>query len=273
MSEIFFARRCSNNRIFVSSRPDHVFQNWEGESERWLFVAPHDDDIAIGAGLHFIAGIESGVSTYAVVATIGTGYCRLEHKDTIAQIRREECYKSFEILGLPRDNLHFLDYWATDILSHLGRRFTDNPASTTAIAGADGFQNSFTWLLRQIRPSRVFLPSQTDIHPAHKAVHEEFIISVFHAQGKIWPELGEPIAKFPRLYEYATYSDYIEPPTHQVKTSTDLFERKLAGIAAYESQEQIESIVVNIRSLGPREYIREMGFKLFNPQQYDALFE
>ena len=272
MTEILFARR-ANNRIVVSSSPNHVFKNWQGENERWLFVSPHDDDIVIGAGLHFIAGIESGISTHAVVSTIGAGYCKLEHKDTIAQIRRAECIKSFEILGLPRENLHFLDYWATEILQNLGRRFIHNQASPTAIAGADGYQNSFTWLLRQVRPSRVFLPSQTDIHPAHKAVHAEFIISVFHAQGKIWPELGEPLAMFPRLYEYATYSDYIEPPNHQVKTSPDLLERKLEGIAAYESQEQIEALVVNIRCQGPREYVREMEFKLFNPQQYDALFE
>jgi len=272
MSEILFARR-NNNQIMVSCNPNYVFKNWQNENERWLFVAPHDDDIVLGAGLHFIAGIESGISTYAVVSTIGAGYCRLEHKDTIAQIRREECKKSFALLGLPEENLYFLDYWATDILQNVGRRFTHRPDSATAIAGADGFQNSYTWLLRKIRPSRVFLPSQTDIHPAHKAVHSEFIISVFHAHGKIWPELGEPIAAFPRLYEYATYNDYIEPPNHQVKTSPDLLDRKLAGIAAYESQEQIEALVVNIRSLGPREYIREMEFKLFNPQQYDALFE
>ena len=272
MSEILFARR-SNNRILVSSRPDHVFQSWRGENESWLFVSPHDDDIVLGAGLHFIAGIESGIHTHAVVSTIGAGYCRLEHKDTIAKIRREECRKSFKMLGLPEENLHFFDYWSTDILQNLGRRFEDDPASLTAIAGGDGYQNSFTWLLRKVRPSRVFIPSQTDIHPAHKAVHSELIISVFHAHGKIWPELGEPIAKFPNLYEYATYSDYIDAPNHQVKTSPDLLERKLAGIAAYESQEQIESLVVNIRSQGPREYIREMEFKLFNPQQYDELFE
>ena len=272
MSEIMFARR-ANNRIIVSSRPDYVFQDWRGANECWLFVSPHDDDVAIGAGLHFIAGIESGINTHAVVATIGSGYCRLEHKNTIAQIRREECRQSFEIYGLPPENLHLLDYWSTDILHNLGRRFTDKSNSPTAIAGADGYQNTFTWLIREIRPTRVFLPSQTDIHPAHKAVREEFIISVFHAQGKIWPELGEPIRKFPRLYEYATYSDYIEPPDHQVKTSPDLLERKLASIAAYQSQEQIEALVVNIRSLGPKEYIREVGFKLFNPLQYDALFE
>ncbi|GHT23812.1 hypothetical protein FACS189419_08250 [Planctomycetales bacterium] len=272
MSEIYFDRRTKRGTV-ISSMPGQVFRDWKKEEECWLFVSPHDDDIVIGAGLHFIAGIESGVKTHAIVSTIGAGYCKLEHKDTIAQIRRKECRKSFEMLGLQPENLHFLDYWSNDIIKNIGRRFTDDPESTTAIAGANGFQNSFTWLLRRIRPTRVFLPSQTDIHPAHKAVHSEFIISVFHAIGKIWPELGEPITQFPVLYEYATYNDYIEPPNHRIRTSPDLLEKKLAGIATYESQEQIDLLVVNIREQGPREYIREMKFKIYDPSQYDALFD
>ncbi|GHT40236.1 hypothetical protein FACS189443_0290 [Planctomycetales bacterium] len=271
MSEIFFDRHTSRGTI-ISSHASQVFRDWKGDEECWLYVSPHDDDIAIGAGLHFIAGLESGIKTHAIVSTIGAGYCRMEHKETIAQIRRQETRKSFGILGLPPQNLHFLDYWANNIIQNLGRRFIDDSESATAIAGATGYQNSFTWLLRQIRPSRVFLPSQTDIHPAHRAIHSEFLISVFHASGKIWPELGEPISLFPLLYEYATYNDYIEPPTHRVRTSRDLLERKLAGIAAYESQEQIDMLVVNIREQGPREYIREVRFKIYDPKQYDDLF-
>jgi LmbE family N-acetylglucosaminyl deacetylase len=271
MSDILFERR-SKNRTIVSNQPSHVFADWKGSEERWLYVAPHDDDIVLGAGLHFVAGIECSVDTYAVVSTIGAGYCRLEQRDTIAQIRREECQKSFEILGLPKDHLYFFDYPASMILANLGRRLDADPQCSTSIAGANGFQNSYTWLIRHIRPTRIFLPSQTDIHPVHKAVHEEMIISVFHAIGNIWPELGEPISEFPKLYEYATYSDYIEPPTHRVRTSPDLLERKLKGIAAYESQEQIEVLVVNIRKSGAREYLREMEFHVFNPAQYDDLF-
>ncbi|MDR3181387.1 MAG: PIG-L family deacetylase [Planctomycetaceae bacterium] len=271
MSEIYFDRRTTRGTI-ISSMPSQVFRDWKGSEERWLFVSPHDDDVVIGAGLHFIAGLMSGVDTHAIVATIGAGYCKMEHKDTIAHIRRKECRKSFEMLGLPEENLHFLDYWANDIVKNLGRRFVDDPESSTVIAGANGFQNSFTWLIRQIRPSRVFLPTQTDIHPAHRAVHSEFLISIFHAIGKIWPELGEPIKSFPILYEYATYNDYVEPPNHRVRTSPDLLEHKLAGISAYASQEQIDLLVVNIREQGPREYIREMNFKIYDPSKYDDLF-
>ncbi|MDR0522358.1 MAG: PIG-L family deacetylase [Planctomycetaceae bacterium] len=279
MSEIVFARR-TNNRIYESSKPEQVFRAWKGAEECWLFISPHDDDIVLGTGLHFIAAIESGVKVHAIVSTIGAGYCRIEDKHTIAQIRRTECRRSFELLGLPPQNLHFYDYWANDILRHLGRRFVGpndsgiiHPYTQTTIMDADGLQNSFTWSLRHIRPTRIFLPSQTDIHPAHRAVREELIISVFHSRGAIWPELGEPLAAFPRLYEYATYNDYAEPPNHQVRTSRALFDRKLAGIAAYESQKQIEVLVENIRNQGPREYVREMEFKLYDPQQYDKLFE
>ncbi|MDR1925487.1 MAG: PIG-L family deacetylase [Planctomycetaceae bacterium] len=272
MSEIIFDVRNPDGEV-LSGSPSLVFSGWCGDGECWLFVSPHDDDVVLGAGLFFVSGLELGVKTHAIVSTIGAGYCRPEHRNTIAQIRRAECRNSFGLLGLPESNLHFLDYLATDMLANLGRRFTNDPACTTAIAGANGFQNSFTWLLRQIRPTRVFLPSQTDFHPAHKAVHEEFLISVFHARGKIWPELGEPITEFPKLYEYATYCDYIEPPTLRIRTSENLLERKLKGIAAYESQEQIELLVTTFRNLGAREYIHELNFKLFDPMQYDALFD
>jgi LmbE family N-acetylglucosaminyl deacetylase len=272
VSEIIFDLRNVDGTI-LSGEPSMIFSDWRGSDECWLYVSPHDDDIVLGAGLMFVSGLELGIRTHAIVSTIGAGYCRPEHRETIGQIRRAECCRSFEVLGLSSDNLHFFDYLATDMLSNLGRRFTEDENCSTAIAGASGFQNSFTWLLRQVRPNRVFLPSQTDIHPAHKAIHEEFLISVFHARGKIWPELGSPITEFPRLYEYATYNDYIDPPTLRVRTSADLLDRKLRGIAAYVSQEQIDLIVATVRSMGAREYIHELIFKLFDPKQYDLLFD
>ncbi|MDR1477404.1 MAG: PIG-L family deacetylase [Planctomycetaceae bacterium] len=271
MSKIIFDVRNADGTI-LSGEPSAVFSDWRGADECWLYVSPHDDDVVLGAGLTFVAGIELGIKTHATVSTIGAGYCRPEHRETIGQIRRDECRHSFELLGLPSGNLHFFDYLATDMLANLGRRFTNDLDCPTAIAGASGFQNSFTWLLRQVKPNRVFLPSQTDIHPAHKAVYEEFLISVFHARGKIWPELGDPLTEFPKLYEYATYSDYIEPPTLRVRTSDDLLERKLRGIAAYVSQEQIDLMVATVRKMGAHEYIHEVVFKLFDPQQYDILF-
>jgi len=150
---------------------------------------------------------------------------------------------------------------------------TDDPKCPTAIAGATGLQNSFAWALRKILPTRVFLPTLTDIHPDHKAVHVEFVMSIFHAQGKIWPELGPPIPEIPKLYEYATYCDFLTPPTIRVITSADLFERKLNAILAYQSQEQINLVLDNQRESGPQEYIRELEFNIFNPRQYERLFQ
>ena len=87
-----------------------------------------------------------------------------------------------------------------------------------AFAGAVGLQNAFARCLRQVRPTRVFLPTSADLHPDHRIVHEEMLISLFHAQGAIWPELGEPIAEVPAVYEYAVYCDFPEPPQIRIET-------------------------------------------------------
>ena len=79
-------------------------------------------------------------------------------------------------------------------------------------------QNAITYALRQIRPNRVFLPTSADLHPDHQIVHEEVLISLFHAQGNIWPELGEPIAEVPKVYEFACYCDFPEPPQIRIET-------------------------------------------------------
>ncbi|MGL6194408.1 MAG: PIG-L deacetylase family protein [Thermoguttaceae bacterium] len=270
---IIFERR-TDKGVISSSDPANVFPDWKNSEERWLFVAPHDDDIVCGAGLTFVSAVESGIETYAIVTTTGeAGYCRPEHKGKIAQIRREEAKKSFSKLGLPAENLILFDYPDGFITPYLGHRLTVDTNDSCAIAGATGYQNSFTWALRKIKPSRVFLPSQTDIHPDHKAVHEQFVMSVFHAQGNIWPELGEPTPMIPLLYEYATYCDFLTPPTIRVKTSPDMLERKIDGILAYASQEQISLLVDVQRNCGPQEYIRELEFNVLQPQKYAALFE
>ena len=82
----------------------------------------------------------------------------------------------------------------------------------TEVEGASGLQNAYPHVLRQVRPTRVFLPTITDLHPDHRIVNEEMLISLFHAQGSIWPELGPPVAVVPAVYEYATYCDFPEAP-------------------------------------------------------------
>jgi len=50
------------------------------------------------------------------------------------------------------------------------------------------------------------------------------------------------------------------------------FEKKLAGIAAYRSQLQIAKLVEIIRSAGPFEYLRELNFRFYSPNNHKPAF-
>jgi LmbE family N-acetylglucosaminyl deacetylase len=268
---ITYLRR-SGDEVLTTLNIAELLPDWKGTEERWLFVAPHDDDIVCGAGLTLQAGLAEGARVHALVVTDGRmGYCRPEHQHTIANIRMAEAKRSFEILGLSAGGLRQLSFPDGNLETHRGRCFNVNGCAT-AIEGAMGLQNSFTHALRQIRPNRIFLATSSDLHPDHRVVHEEMLISLFHAQGKIWPELGEPIAEVPQVYEYAVYCDFPSPPQIRIETPPAMLEVKLDAIRAYASQEQIETVVQVHRDMGPIEYIRELHFHFYSPQQYHQLF-
>ena len=272
-STVFFDRR-KESRLISSANPGDVFPNWKGEEERWLFLSPHDDDIICGCGLTFIAALHCGIKTFAGVVTNGKmGYCTNEERETIADVRRDECVNSFTTLGLPKENLYFLGHDDGSLNLQAGRRFaTGAVGEGPAIAGGAGVTNSLVWLLRQTRPNRLFVPTITDLHPDHKFTNSEAMMSIFHAQGSIWPELGDPIPDIPAIYEYATYSNFITPPTLRVRVSEDLFERKINGILQYKSQKQIDLTIKIQRENGTEEFIREAEFDIFVPQRCKELF-
>ncbi len=137
----------------------------------------------------------------------------------------------------------------------------------------EAFQNAFTYCLRKIRPTQCFLPTSKELHPTHRIVHEEFVISLFHASGGIWPELGEPLDKTPYTHEIAVYCDFPEPPQLKMRGPVSLLEKKLNATASFRSQRQIGSIIDIVRHTGPEEYIRALEFKLYNPHRYRDLFE
>jgi LmbE family N-acetylglucosaminyl deacetylase len=270
-ADIHYSRRTPEGLV-KTSQASRVFDDWSAADERWLFVSPHDDDVTIGAALTLQAGLAAGAKVFVVVATDGRmGYCRPEHHDTIANVRLTEGERSYGILGLPPDHLQWLGYPDGDLIANRGRRFAATNAATS-IAGADGLQNAFTHVLRRVRPNRVFLPTNADLHPDHKVVHAELLISLFHAQGAIWPELGEPIAIVPSVYEFACYCDLPEPPQIRIETPQAMLDTKLRAIEAFASQEQIEAVLSIQRNIGPIEYLRPLGFQFYRPEQYHPLF-
>lgn len=269
--DIIYYRRGPEG-IVTSPNVADAFSDWRGENECWMFVSAHDDDIITGAGMFVQAAIAEGVETHAVVTTDGRmGYCVPEQRETISTIRRQECETSFQILGLPVDRIHFLGFPDCNLSTYQGRKLSTD-GEPTEIGGAGGLQNAYSHILRKVRPTRVILPTISDLHPDHRIANTEMLISLFHAQGSIWPELGEPIAEVPKVYEYATYCDFPEPPQLRIAVPEEMLETKLRGIRAYESQKQIDLLVEAHRKGGAAEYLREVNFSFYAPQQYEPLF-
>jgi len=272
MAQAITYYRRTPGATLVTANIAELFPNWQGRQERWMFVSPHDDDVVTGAGLTFQTGLAEGAEVHAVVTTDGRmGYCKFTQRRSIPDIREAEAARSFQILGLPPQNLHLLHFPDCNLNPYRGRHFA-TIGDPTEVEGASGLQNAYPHILRQVRPTRVFLPTPTDLHPDHRIVHEEMLISLFHAQGNIWPELGPPIESIPAVYEYATYCDFPEPPQLRIVTPEAMLETKLQAIKTYASQEQIDVLIEVQRQAGPQEYIREVKFNFYSPKQYESLF-
>ncbi len=267
-----FVRLVGNERR-VGPRLADVSRHWQGEKERFLFVSPHDDDAVLGAGLMIQLAKREKVPVHILVATDGSmGYCSPEEKATIAEIRRKETFACYQALHVPKKNIVWTGFPDCRLNSYRGRTPTDSETAP-AVAGHIGLQNSLTYWLRQIRPTQCFVPTCNDLHPDHQIVYDEFMISLFHASGDIWPELGEPLEKVPYVSTYAVYCDFVAPPTLQMRTPASYMETKLKAIGAFRSQKQIASLIENARHFGPEEYIRAINFKLYRPTDYRNLFE
>ena len=109
------------------------------------------------------------------------------------------------------------------------------------------------------------MPTSNDLHPDHRIVHEELMISLFHASGDIWPELGSPISKVPYVHELGVYCDFPSPPKLRVSTPESYLEKKLNAIMEFKSQKQIGALIDIVRKGGPEEYLRALEFKLYKP--------
>src|SRR3954468_15378961 len=103
-----FTRLTNRNKIRTDSLREAIGIANDAR-ETWLFVSPHDDDLVIGAGLWMQAAVAAGVDVQVLVVTDGRmGYCTLEQRDSIAQIRRKETYESFNVLGVRENQIAWI---------------------------------------------------------------------------------------------------------------------------------------------------------------------
>ncbi len=256
----------------VASSLSQTEKDWQEGKECFLFVGAHDDDVVMCGALVIQAGLADGVPVHNAIVTDGSmGYCDIALQDKISQIRRVETYNAYQMLGLSYKEIHWLGFPDCRLSLYQGRRHAvaeEKPQSF----GFTGLQHSFTELLRKVRPTRVFMPTAADLHPDHRFVYQEMMISTFHAAGAIWPELGEPLPKEPVVYELAVYCDFPEPPTHRVSSAPGPFKKKLDAIMAFQSQLQVGSLIKVIEAAGPQEVMRRFQFTPYKSSNYNGLF-
>jgi LmbE family N-acetylglucosaminyl deacetylase len=257
------------------------------DEERWLFISPHDDDPAISAGMFLAAATAEGIAVRLRIATDGSmGYTSVVGAEEVVERRRRETRSSCGQLGI--EDVDWYDYPDARLHQWQGRfpigeapKPVHLPADGSrapitrnihAVAGYTGLQNSITAEIRSYRPSRILVMSGRDFHPDHKIVHQELMISIFHAQGDVWPELGHPIDELPWVHEFAAYAPFVGDPDLELTGSDSLFQRKLKAIATFASQTQISRLVADLKESGPREYIRSFPFETYSPNTYAHLF-
>ena len=265
------ARRLTNGAIARGGLPE-VFPDWHAE-ERWLILTPHDDDPALSAAILLAEASRIGVTVRVRIATDGSmGYTPAVSAAEVVERRRRETTASFRLLGV--HDVAWYDYPDTRLYRWQGRLPVDDtvPHGLHVVAGHTGLQNSIVAELRAFRPTRVFVFSSQDYHPDHKTVHQEALISLFHALGDIWPELGRPPATTPWIHELAAYCPFVTAPDIRIVGTDAQFDTKLAAIGAFASQTQIATLVEAVRAAGPVEYVRSFEFATYSPSLYADLF-
>lgn len=237
-----------------------------GHQTRWLVVSPHDDDVQIGAALAVMAAVECGIEVHVVVCSDGRmGFVEWEERHSTAATRAAECLVANEMIGVPSERVHKLDYPDGDLAAWQGVR--DTPG------GPRGISYDLTRVIREVAPTVVLGPTPTDLHGDHRVTSAELDIACFHAAGGIWRQLGEPVAT-PLRADFAVYCDFDGPPDIQLRADPAEFVRKLDAIAAYASQpEIIAAIVQQVTESGPVEYLQRKRWSLYRPAVYDALFD
>lgn len=270
MKNTYEFAKISGKKTLKNLKIQNALRNWQ-KNETWLVVVPHDDDAVIGIGLTILAGLEADVDIHVRITTDGhMGYCSAEEKKNISKIRKKETLDSFKALGVNTKQVKWLNFRDCQ-LNHQTGRYYVSKKSPSSLKGADGLQNAYTAALREVRPTRLFVPTIADLHPDHKLTNSELMISLFHAGATIWPELGLP-TPVPEVVEFAVYCDYPTPPNIQLKVSEKVFQKKLDSILEYRSQKQIQGLVDNLKKNGPEEYLQEVDFKFYDSKAYRSLF-
>jgi LmbE family N-acetylglucosaminyl deacetylase len=182
------------------------------DSDRILVLAPHPDDEVLGAGGVLREAVRRGLPARVVFLTSGDSneWSFLAYRKrpvilpqsvlAMGVLRRQEALAAAAILGVPAGNLSFLGYpdygtltiWRThwgDRPPGRGRltRATAVPYSTAYRPGAafkgEEILADLETIVREFRPTRIFVSHPADHHPDHEALYLFTRVALWDLQG------------------------------------------------------------------------------------------
>ena len=171
-----------------------------GPEDRVLILAPHPDDEVIGCAGVIRSTLAAKLPLKVVFLTYGDGseLAFLVHRRrpvimpeavrSLGLLRRDEALAAAQSLGVPGDNLTFLGYPDLGTLSiwqgHWGDRRAEEGVFTRAkaVPYANAFRPGAPYkgeeilrdletILREFRPTKLFVSHPADDHPDHRALY------------------------------------------------------------------------------------------------------
>ncbi|MHA1267714.1 MAG: PIG-L deacetylase family protein [Candidatus Helarchaeota archaeon] len=155
-------------------------------NDRIIVFAPHPDDETLGCGGTIAKRISEGYEVLIIIITDGRhSFLKVLGIDTnptpeeLKEIRKEEVKKATRILGVPEQNLIFLD-------------FVDGMLEKNN----DKAEEKITEILNKNRPVEVYYPYRKDGHPDHRATNQIVKNSI------------RKLGIFPVMYQYSIAHKY-----------------------------------------------------------------
>jgi LmbE family N-acetylglucosaminyl deacetylase len=191
MEFIDFLKRTRTGKL------DAIFPAWR-KNEGVAFYAPHDDDVALGAGYLLQAVIRNGGRPIVVVFCLGdAGYSTPKAKKTIVSVRRRQAGRAYARLGVPEEKIFFLGALDFTLMSTVSRGQGSRPDLFDGLVA----------LLRRERISRIVTASPRLENWDHTAAFYHAVYTSAQSGDPVLADLG-PLSPIRTILAYSVWADF-----------------------------------------------------------------
>ena len=227
-----------------------LFPGWDGPNERLCVYSPHDDDALLGAGYAICAALESGAEVHLFIVCNGDcGYSTPQEKDTIVARRHAETLNCYRVLGIPEENIVFLNYPDFSAMSYVGRKITPE---------YEGHFRTTITELRSRRITRILAPNHYHEHEDHCAAYRMAAYDApqagdAHSVDWAVPYPVKSVAQYSVWAELSPEDALVKGRDERLRANTVLLappeaeDRICEGIVEYASQKAIIADLVQQR--------------------------